>query len=432
MIVQAQVARVFKPLLEPNRYLCAFGGRGSGKSHFFAQKLVLECLSKPGTRAVCIREVQRTLRDSSKKLIEDKIQQLGVGHKFTVLHDRIDTPGGGQITFVGMQDTNAESVKSLENIRIAWVEEAQTLSERSLMLLRPTIRAEGSQLWFSWNARRKNDPVDKLFRGSEIPSRSCVVMANWRDNPLFPSVLEMERQDCLRLDPDQYQHIWEGDYASLLAGAYYAASLNQARNDGRISKVAPDPLLPYQLFVDIGGTGARSDAFTIWVAQQVGREVRLLDYYEAVGQPLATHLEWMRGRNYHPNNCRIYLPHDGMQHDKVYSVSYESALRDAMFDVTVIPNQGAGAAMARVEAGRRLFPSMWFNEPTTAAGIDSLGWYHERQDLVRGIGLGPEHDFSSHSADSFGLLAVVLEDAMKTDQWRGDIDYTNMDRGRVR
>jgi len=432
LIVQAQIARVFKPLLAPARYKGAFGGRGSGKSHFFAQQLVIECIAQPGTRAVCIREVQKTLRDSSKRLIEDKIQQLGVGHKFTILHDRIDTPGGGQITFLGMQDTNAESVKSLENIRIAWVEEAQTLSDRSLMLLRPTIRAEGSELWFSWNARRKSDPVDKLLRGDDIPSNASVVMANWRDNPMFPSVLEQERLDCMRLDPDQYDHIWEGGYATLLQGAYYAASLNAARNEGRISKVAADPLLPYQLFVDIGGTGARSDAFTIWVAQQVGREIRVLDYYEAIGQPLATHLEWLRSRKYAAHNTRIYLPHDGVQHDKVYAVSYESALQDAGFDVTVVSNQGRGAAMQRIEAGRRMFPSCWFNEATTAGGVDALGWYHENRDPVRNIGLGPEHDFSSHGSDSFGLLAIVMEENMTASQWGGQIDYSRMDRGRVR
>ena len=394
--------------------------------------MVIECLSVPGTRAVCIREIQRTLKESSKRLIEDKIQALGVGHLFTIQHDCIKTPGGGIITFQGMQDASAESIKSLEGFRIAWCEEAQVLSARSLMLLRPTIRMKDSEIWFTWNARRKSDPVDKLLRGADMPTGAVVVMANWRDNKLFPAVLETERTDCERLDPDQYGHIWEGDYASLLAGAYYAASLNTARNEGRISKVAPDPLLPYQLFIDIGGTGARSDAFTIWVAQTVGREVRLLDYYEAVGQPLAAHLEWMRGRKYNPSNTRIYLPHDGRQHDKVYSVSYESALQEAGFDVTVVDNQGAGAAMARVEAGRRLFPAMWFNESTTLPGIEALGWYHEKQDAIRNIGLGPEHDFSSHGADSFGMLAVVVEEVFKVDKWTGDIDYTNIDRGRVR
>lgn len=415
--LRIKTPRVYAPLLKPARYKGAWGGRGSGKSHFFAEMLVEQCLLEPGTRAVCIREVQKTLKDSSKRLIEDKIQQLGLGSEFEVLHDSIKTPGDGVITFIGMQDSNAESIKSLEGFRIAWCEEAQTMSSRSLMLLRPTIRTPGSELWFSWNARRKSDPVDVLLRGPEIPTDAVVVRANWRDNPYFPQVLEQERQDCMRLQPDQYDHVWEGGYATLLTGAYYAASINQARNDGRIGRVTADPLLPFKLFVDIGGTGSQSDAFCIWVAQDVGKEVRVLDYYEAQGQPLATHLDWMSQRGYSQHRCRLYLPHDGVQMDKVYAISYESALRQAGFDVTVIKNQGRGAAMQRVEALRRLFPSCWFNEATTAHGIDALGWYHEKQDEQRQIGLGPEHDWASHGADAAGLMAIVLQEELAAGSW---------------
>src|SRR6476659_915567 len=142
-------APVFRPLLEPARYKGAFGGRGSGKSHFFGELMVARCLT-PGTRAVCIRETQKSLAQSSKRMIEDKIIALGVGHQFNVLYDRVETPGNGLVIFTGMQDHTAESIKSLEGFHIAWIEEAQTLSARSLALLRPTIRAEGSELWFSW------------------------------------------------------------------------------------------------------------------------------------------------------------------------------------------------------------------------------------------------------------------------------------------
>ncbi len=179
-------------------------------------------------------------------------------------------------------------------------------------------------------------------------------------------------------------------------------------------------------FVDIGGTGARADAFTIWIAQFIGKEIRVLDYYEAVGQPLASHLNWMRERGYSPDRCQIWLPHDGDSNDKVFDVSYASALRQAQYTVTVIPNQGKGAAKARIEAGRRLFPSMWFNQATTQAGIDALGWYHEKKDEARNIGLGPEHDWSSHGADSFGLLGVAYEEQTYSD----DDDYEQDHTGR--
>ena len=427
-------ARVFAPLLAPNRYKGAYGGRGSGKSHFMAEALIERAMLIPGHRGVCIREIQNTLKESSKRLIEDKLQMMGLGERdgFKVWSDTIQTPGDGIITFQGMQDSNAESIKSLEGFNTAWTEEAQTMSARSLQLLRPTIRAEGSELWFSWNARRKNDPVDMLFRGGAAPTGSVCVLANWRDNPYFTSVLEQERLDCLKNEPDQYGHIWEGEYATLLVGAYYAGALTAARAERRVGRVSADPLLPIQLFVDIGGTGARSDAFTIWAAQHVGREIRVLNYYEAVGQPMATHVQWLREQGYTPNKARIYLPHDGVQHDKVYSVSYESALQDAGYDVTVIKNQGPGAAAARIAAARRMFPSCWFNEETCQGGLDALGWYHEKRDEARQIGLGPEHDWASHGADSFGLLCVVSEEAFKGDPWKsGELDYSKVDRSCV-
>jgi phage terminase large subunit len=407
--LQIPTADVFRPLLEPARNKAAWGGRGSGKSHFFADLLIEDSLRDRGMRSVCIREVQKSLKDSAKRLLEDKLQEhrLGEADGFKVFREVIQTPGDGVITFQGMQDHTAESIKSLEGFGRAWVEEAQTLSARSLSLLRPTIRADGSQLWFSWNPRRKNDPVDMMFRGLSPPSSATVVRANWSDNPWFPAVLDQERLDCLNGQPDQYDHIWEGGYATVTEGAYYAACLADAKAKGRIGHVAADPLMTYRAIFDIGGTGAKADAVAIWIAQYVGREIRCLNYYEAVGQPLATHVNWLRDNGY--GKALIVLPHDGTTNDKVYDVSYESAFRDAGFEVNVIPNQGKGAASMRIEAARRLFPSIWFNANTTQGGIDALGWYHERKDEARNIGLGPEHDWSSHGADAFGLMCVAYE-----------------------
>ncbi len=402
-------AEVFEPLLAPARYKAAYGGRGSGKSHFFADMLIEDSLANKGMRSVCIREVQKSLKESAKRLIDDKLAEhkLGEADGFKSFREVIETPGDGLITFQGMQDHTAESIKSLEGYKRAWCEEAQSLSARSLSLLRPTIRAEGSEIWFSWNPRRKTDPVDALLRGQTLPTGASVVRANWSDNPWFPSVLEQERQDCLRDDPDQYPHIWEGDYATVLAGAYFARSLADARAQGRVGRVAADPLMAHRAFFDIGGTGAKADAVAIWIAQFVGREIRVLDYYEAVGQPLATHVAWMRSKGYEKAN--IWLPHDGETNDKVHDVSYASALREAGFAVEVVPNQGKGAAAARIEAARRRFPSIWFNDATTQAGLDALGWYHEKRDEARNVGLGPDHDWSSHGADAFGLMCVAYE-----------------------
>jgi len=365
-----------------------------------------------GLRLVGIREIQKSLKHSAKALIEAKLDEyrLGEAQGFKVFNEVIQLPKGGLMIFQGMQDHTAESIKSLEGFHRAWVEEAQSLSARSLSLLRPTIREENSEMWFSWNPRRKTDPVDVMLRGTETPTGAVVVRANWNDNPWLPEVLEQERQDCLRTDPDQYPHIWGGEYATVLVGAYYAKHLAQARQEGRIGKVSADPLMTIRLFCDIGGTGARADAFTIWAAQFIGKEIRILKYYEAVGQPLATHLDWMRSNGYTPDKAQIWLPHDGQTQDKVFSVSYEGALMSAGYSVVSVPNQGPGAAKARIEAARRLFPAMWFDEDGCAGGIDALGWYHEKQDEARGIGLGPEHDWASHGADAHGLMCIVYEE----------------------
>jgi phage terminase large subunit len=301
-----------------------------------------------------------------------------------------------------MQDHTADSVKSLEGFDRAWVEESQSLSDRSLSLLRPTIRAEKSELWFSWNPSRPTDPIDQLLRGPTLPSGAAVVRANWSDNPWFPDVLEGERRDCLANQSERYGHIWEGEYATVLEGAYYAKHLTEAQLERRIGFVARDPLMKVYAFWDIGGTSSRSDATSIWVAQFVGSEVRVLNYYEAVGQPFEAHVNWLRSEGYEESVC--VLPHDGRKHDQVYAVTPMSYLQEAGFAVDLVRNQGAGAALQRVDATRRLFPSIRFNEETTKGGRDALGWYHEKRDEARGIGLGPEHDFASHACLVAGTI----------------------------
>jgi phage terminase large subunit len=402
--LEIETARIFVPLLKPARYKGAKGGRGSGKSHFFAGLAVESCLLNPATRGLCIREKQTSLRQSAKQLIEDKIRAHDLTSLFNITSTEIRTPGGGVITFAGMQDHTAESVKSFEGYDWAWVEEAQTLSQHSLDLLRPTIRKEGSELWFSWNPRRKNDPVDMLFSADELPPEAVLVRANWNHNPWFPATLEKERAFDQENFPEKYDHIWGGDYAGIVTGAYYAKELAAAYREGRICKLTPDPLMEFQAFFDIGGAGNQGDATSIWIRQVVGQTINVLDYYEAQGQPLGAHLNWLRDNGY--ANCRCILPHDGVVTNGITAKRYEDHVREAGFRVDVVKNQGRGAALRRVEATRRIFPRVWFNQDTTLPGREALGWYHEKLDPVRRIGLGPDHDWSSHAADAFGLMAV--------------------------
>ena len=206
-----QTPEVYEPLLQPARYKGAHGGRGSGKSHFFAEMLIEDCIREP-ISAVCLREVQKSLKFSVKRLLEAKIEAMNAGLYFEVQNEQIKTRNGGVIIFQGMQDHTADSIKSLEGFKRAWVEEAQSLSQRSLDLLRPTIRAPGSEIWFSWNPRFATDPVDVLLRGDTLPPGAVVVEANYMDNPWCPQELLDEMAFDRARDPEKYAHIWLGKY----------------------------------------------------------------------------------------------------------------------------------------------------------------------------------------------------------------------------
>lgn len=213
MTLALRAGRKFAPLLSPARYKGAHGGRGSGKSHFFAEMLVARANSQLGFRAACLREVQKSLKNSVKLLVEDKIRQHGLSDRFEVLEAEIRTPGGGIIIFQGMLNHTSDSIKSLEGFDVAWVEEAQSLSQRSLDLLRPTIRKPGSELWFSWNPNKPTDPVDVLLRGESPPSDAKVVEVNWDANPWLPDELKADLEDDRRRDPDKFLHVWQGHYS---------------------------------------------------------------------------------------------------------------------------------------------------------------------------------------------------------------------------
>jgi phage terminase large subunit len=396
----------------------AWGGRGSGKTRSFAKMVAVKGYQygKAGIRGIllCARQFMNSLDESSleecKRAIEEEswlLDYYEIGDKYIKSKD-----GRIHFAFAGL-DRNIASIKSKGRILLCWVDEAEPVSDDAWVTLIPTLREEGedwnAELWVTWNPKRKGSATDKRFKNSTNP-RHKIVQLNWKDNPKFPEVLKRAMDDDIKQRPEQVPHIWEGDYASIVEGAYFAKHLLEAKSAGRIGRVGPDPLMTIRLFCDIGGTGARADAFAMWATQFIGKEIRVLDYYESVGQPLAAHLNWCRDKGYTPDKAQFWLPHDGATHDKVHDVSYESALRAAGYTVTVIPNQGAGAAKKRIEAVRRLFPNIWFNEEPTQAGRDALGWYHEKRDDVRGIGLGPEHDWASHGSDAFGLMAVAYEE----------------------
>lgn len=395
-------------------YRGAYGGRGSAKTRSFAKMTAVWAyrLSMAGETGVivCAREFMNSLDDSSMSEVKEAIasepwlaRYFDVGEKYIRTSDgRID------YAFIGL-NRNLNSIKSKSRIRVLWVDEAEPVTETAWSKAVNTVREEGAEVWVTWNPEREESATHKRFRANP-PARSNIIELNWRDNPWFPETLDRKRMEDAEKRPDSYDHVWEGDFVRAVEGAYYAPQLTKARDEGRIGFVAEDPNLIVRLYADIGGTGAKSDNFVFWAGQAVGTEVRWVNHYEVQGQPIGSHLNWMRSQGYTPDRCKIWLPHDGDQAEKVIDTSYRRAFEEAGYTVVVVPNQGKGAAMQRIEKARQLFPRMRFDETRCAAGLKAIGWYHEKRDEERGIGLGPNHDWSSHSADAFGLGAIAHEE----------------------
>lgn len=417
---EVHIPAAFRDLFDPQyRDYAYYGGRGGAKSHSIAGALVIQAAASP-LRVVCAREIQESLRDSVKQLIEDKISDYGLEDHFEALRDETRAKNGGRFVYKGMW-RNPDALKSLEGADIFWGEEANRFSERSIRLIRPTMRKPGSRMIWSWNPEFDHDPVDKLFRGPAGPPPNSIVReVSWRDNPWFagtPLMAEMEHD--YRSNPAMAEHIWGGQYVSAVEGAYFAAQLAAVRNEGRIAPLARDPLMQVRAFWDLGWR----DATAIWVAQFVGHQIRVLDYIEGRGQELGYYTNALRTGGW--ADAVMELPHDGKNVTVISTGSAQQQLQAAGFQVRVTPNQGKGAALERIAAARRLFPRIWFNDtPTVAIGLKALAAYHERRDERRNAGLGPEHDWASDPADAFGLMCIAYREPEGTaelyEEWRDE------------
>lgn len=420
-----ETPRKLVPALGDARYIALYGGRGGAKSHFFAEKLIERCLLKR-TRWACIREVQGTLRDSVRQLLVDKIAKFGLEHKFEVLDNEIRGPHDSLIIFKGMQSYNAANIKSLEDFDGAWVEEAQTFSETSLRMLRPTIRKDGSQIWFSWNPRFETDAVDKFFRGKNPPADAIIINVNWPDNPWFNAVMQREKDDDFAADPEMAEHVWNGGYERISAGAYFAKHIAKLEKNGRVGFLPYDPLLgPVYTSWDLGV----DDYTSIWFFQiyhidHVPR-VRIIDYYEASGlgadEILASALpeytkdvvvKWEAleelGRDVPLVYQRHFFPHD--IGNREWGAGAKTRVQTVNSLGVPLGSINRGVAQnpdERINAVRQLLPLCEFNQTERVMlGLTHLRRYSRKINEQLGIYLGPLHDEHSHAADAFGEFAV--------------------------
>ena len=410
--MEIDVPKAFEPLWRRSaRYKGAYGGRGGAKSHDRATACVVELLR--GERVAGVREIQRSIRDSVKQLVEDKIEALGVRPQFDITRDEIKCDSGGAMTFHGLQDHSAESIKSLEGITRCWVEEAQTITERSSRILFPTIRAPGAEIWCTWNPRFDHDPIDVLFRGPNPPADSICVKVNWQDNPWFPADLKTDMERDKRLDFELYEHIWEGGYQLIGEGAYFATELAKARSEGRVCTFPIEREPPIHSGWDLG----IDDVTAIWVAQPVGREVHLIDFYEGRGEDAAHYAQWLIDNGY--NTGTALLPHDAGMREKGTAKTYEQHLWAAgLKDTRVLPR--TANLLGDIQLARSFMPKCWFHETRCKDGLKALGAYRvEMDEKLQTPKLRPVHDWASHPADAFRALAHMTQEQLSP----GTTDY---------
>jgi phage terminase large subunit len=405
--IRIEVAPAFAPLLKPARYKGAYGGRGGAKSHFFAEQLVIRCYTRP-TRAVCIREVQNSIRDSVRQLLVDKIQKLGLGPLFEVLDAEIRGPHGSLIIFKGMQSYNAETIKSLEAYDVAWIEEAQTLSATSLELLRPTIRKPGSEIWASWNPRHRTDAVDVFFRKSPHPD-AVSVCVNWRDNPWFPDVLRKEMAHDKATDPVAADHVWEGAYGAL-SGAILARLVDAAEKDGRIGDhVEYDPDgAPIEISSDIGF----HDTASWWFWQRRVGGFSLLDYDCDSGLDADDWITRLQGRLTQRGWTRlgkIWLPHDArVRTFQSKHSTIERFLSGFGADKCAIVERTSKTD--RINAARTIIKRCEFHATNCEAGLDGLrAWEYEWNPDVQSFMKEPKHTWASHPSDGFSYGCQIMQ-----------------------
>ena len=410
--LRVEVPRKLRPLLQPARYKGAYGGRGGAKSHYFAERVVIACLS--GKRVVCIREVQNSIRDSVRQLLVDKINKLGLQDAFEVLDNEIRGPDGGLVVFKGMQSYNAANIKSLEGYDIAWCEEAQTLSQHSLDLLRPTLRKDASELWFSWNPRYKTDPVDKFFR-KDPPPDAVSVQIHWQDNPWFPEVLRREMLHDFEVDADKAEHIWNGAYGSG-QGAILARYVNVAEREGRIHNAVQFD--PQGAAIEISGDLGFRDTAAWWFWQRTHGGFNVLAYDADNGLDADDWIPRLKDKicDLGGNLGKIWLPHDAKA--KTFQSKHTTIERFiTAFGAANVAIVAQSKKIDQISAARAVIAKCAFHSTDCEAGLDGLrAWEFEYNDDLGVFSREPRHDWASHPADAFAYGCQVMEESKAPEQ----------------
>ena len=412
--VRYKIPKSLLQLTEPAPYKVAYGGRGGCKSFTFSDVLLIDYVLPYGLRVLCTREVQDSIRESVHRLLAERIQALGIGDAFQVIQTEIRCRKGGGFIFAGLSNLTAESIKSMTQIDICWVEEGQAVRQRSWDILLPTLREDpkpgltkGSELWVSMNPNLDTD--DSYTRWIKNPPDSAIVMeTNWRDNPWLPETLERQRKEFLlsvergTRSKEDYDHIWNGKPRGSVSGAIYSKDLARIAARKGITTVPWNPShLVYASF-DLG----KRDATAIWFWQQFAGEVNFISYFEDSGEELTYYMQHLESTGYKFKT--IYLPHDAKQDRLGQDKTVEQLFLDNGYPVEVQPVLSLNVG---IDASRRLMARAKFDEKGCAAGLEALRhykWgYNNAMDELKPV---PVHDWASHGADAFRGAGVSFQE----------------------
>lgn len=406
-MMEKRVPIKFKPLYmhqKNNKLFYVYhGGRGGGKSWEIADFLLIEG-AKQKHRILCCREVQKSIKQSVHKLLSDRIAALGLGAFYEILETEIRGINGTEFSFAGLLNHTVESVKSFEGATITWIEEAQTVSAFSLSILIPTVvRTSKPMVIMSMNPKL---PSDAVYSQYVLGGRddTVVVQINYTDNKECPDELIALAEQMKADDYDQYEHIWLGKPKEIADGAIYKSEFEQIKRENRICKVPHDPNLPVYTSWDLGIL----DSTAIWFFQIYGKEVRVIDYYEANNEPLAHYARILdeKSQQHGYSYDKHFAPHDIAARDLSSGVSREQTMASLGYRMT----KGARLGVEdRIEATRQFLKNCWFDAEKCKHGIRALQNYRrEFNDKLEQFKATPVHDWASHSSDAFGEGAINI------------------------
>lgn len=406
--MRVQVPAKFKQLylyeqMQGILFFVFHGGRAGGKSWEIARFLLIEGTRKTH-RILCCREILDSIEDSVHALLKDWINRLGLSHFYEVFNDEIRGVNGTKFLYKGLQDHTAESVKSFEGATITWVEEAQTVKNKSLQLLIPTvIRTERPLIIFSLNPKLPSDPVYRDYIDTERDDVLRVEI-NYTDNDNCPPEIIRIAEMMKDQDYDEYEHIYLGKPKTIADGAIYKAEFEQIKRENRICKVPHDPNLPVYTSWDLGIL----DPTAIWFFQIYGKEVRVIDYYEANDEALAHYARILdeKAQKHGYRYERHFAPHDIAARDLSSGVSREQTMAKLGYRMS----KGARLGVEdRIEATRQLLKNCWFDSEKCKAGLSALQNYRRAfNDKLDQFKATPVHDWASHGSDAFGEGALNI------------------------